>query len=206
MNIQLLPLFYLPPISWFSQFLEKDITSEIEKFENFPKQTFRNRTNIYGANGKLTLVIPTKHTGDRLYTDIQISYDEDWMKQHWKSIKNAYRSSPYFEFYEDKFAKIYDVKEKYLFDFNLKSTEILTQLLKIEHQLSFTEKYQSEPSALDLRKHFSAKKEVKDQFESYYQIFAHKYGFIEDLSVCDLLFNLGPESMLYLKKSNQKII
>ena len=207
MQQQLLPLFYLPPITWFSKFLEKDSSSIIEQFENFPKQTYRNRTNIYGANGKLTLVIPINHTGSRLYKETKISYAENWQKQHWKSIRNAYQSSPYFEFYEDRFGKIYEKQEKFLFDFNLKALEILLTISKIETGLLFSEKYQSEPSALDLRHHFSAKNNSKERFENYYQIFTEKYGFIEDLSMCDLLFNLGPESLIYLKKSiNQQLI
>lgn len=202
MSNHILPLFYLPNISWFKKYLEKPSEALIEKFENFPKQTFRNRTNIYGANGKLPLIIPINHTGKRLYTDIQISYAENWKKQHWKSIKNVYQSSPYFEFYEDRFAKVYENQEKFLFDFNLKSLEILLALLKIDKNIHFTQKYETESSALDLRKEFSAKKESEDNFEEYYQIFADKYGFIKDLSVCDLLFNLGPESLIYLKKMN----
>lgn len=200
METQLLPLFYLPPISWFATYLQKDIANEIEKCENFPKQTFRNRTNIYGANGKLTLVIPTKHSGNRLYKRTEISYDENWQKQHWKSIKNAYQSSPYFEFYEDKFSKIYETEEKYLYDFNLKSFKILLSLLKTDKEFTFTEKYESEPSALDLRADFSAKKINEIEFPAYYQIFEEKYGFIKDLSICDLLFSIGPESQIYLTK------
>ncbi|WP_417431459.1 WbqC family protein [Halpernia sp.] len=205
MKDQILPLFYLPNISWFIQYLENNTEVIIEKFENFPKQTFRNRTNIYGANGKLTLVIPINHTGNRLYKNTEISYAENWQKQHWKSIKTAYQSSPYFEFYEDRFAKIYEKKEKFLFDFNLKALEILIQLLKIDKKFQFSESYKTESSALDLRQSFSAKKESTETFENYYQTFGEKFGFIQDLSVCDLLFNLGPESLIYLKKSYNKL-
>ena len=199
-----MPLFYLPPITWFSKFLEKDSESILEQFENFPKQTYRNRTNIYGANGKLTLVIPVNHTGNRLYKETQISYAENWQKQHLKSIQNAYQSSPYFEFYEDRFVKIYEKQEKFLFDFNLKAFEILLKITKIENNLKFTENYKSDPTALDLRSHFSAKNDTVENFGTYYQIFAEKYGFIKDLSMCDLLFNMGPESLIYLK--NQSLI
>lgn len=199
-----MPLFYLPPITWFSKFLEKDTESVLEKFENFPKQTYRNRTNIYGANGKLTLVIPVNHTGSRLYKETAISYAENWQKQHWKSIRNAYQSSPYFEFYEDRFEKIYQKKEKFLFDFNLNALEILLKISKIDGRPKFSAKYESEPSALDLRKHFSAKTNSGEKFENYYQLFTEKYGFIENLSMCDLLFNLGPESLIYLKNQSIK--
>ena len=88
-NKILLPIFYLPPISWFSIFLDGDNHIFLEQFENFPKQTYRNRTAIYGANGKLPLIIPIKHNGKREMKDIEISYSEDWQKLHWKSIKTA---------------------------------------------------------------------------------------------------------------------
>ena len=121
----------------------------------------------------------------------------------WRWRRSAYQSSPYFEFYEDRFAKIYEKPEKFLFDFNLKALEILLKLSKIEGNLHFSEKYQSEPSASDLRHHCSAKNNSDQNCKPYYQIFEDKYGFIEDLSFCDLLFNLGPESLIYLK--NQQI-
>lgn len=108
----LLPVFYLPPISWFSEFLKEENEVVLEQFENFPKQTYRNRTNVYGANGKLSLIIPIHHTGERCFKNLEISYVEDWQKLHWKSIKNAYQSSPYFEFYEDKLEKIFSEKPK----------------------------------------------------------------------------------------------
>ena len=93
----LLPIFYLPPVSWFSEFLnQEEIVFEL--FENFPKQTYRSRCNIFGANGKLALIIPIHHNGSRTLKDIEISYAEDWQKLHWKSIKIAYQSSPYFEY------------------------------------------------------------------------------------------------------------
>ena len=106
-NKILLPIFYLPPISWFSIFLDGDNHIFLEQFENFPKQTYRNRTAIYGANGKLPLIIPIKHNGKREMKDIEISFSEDWQKLHWKSIKTAYQSTPYFEFYEDRLKSIF---------------------------------------------------------------------------------------------------
>ena len=136
----LLPIFYLPPIYWFSKFLNEDQIS-LEQWENFPKQTYRNRTNIYGANGKLSLVIPIKHTGKRLMKDIEISYAENWQKIHWKSIKTAYQSSPYFEFYEDKLGEIYNTDEPLLAKFNLRALEIIQDILKTEKSFSLTEEY-----------------------------------------------------------------
>ena len=137
--MNLLPVFYLPPVSWFARFIaQEDIT--LEQYENFPKQTYRNRANIYGANGKLSLIIPIKHTGDRLMKDIQISYAENWQKLHWKSIKTAYQSSPYFEYYEDKLQSIFETREPSLLKFNLRALEVLQRILKTDKGFLLTDR------------------------------------------------------------------
>ncbi len=148
----LLPVFYMPPVSWFSVLLDTENDITLEQFENFPKQTYRNRANIYGANGKLSLIIPINHNGKREFKDIEISYREDWRTLHWKSIQTAYQSSPYFEYYEDKFRKIFDLKEKFLLDFNLKGIEIIQQILKTEKAYSLNEEYIKNPEGISFRK------------------------------------------------------
>lgn len=198
-NKILLPIFYLPPISWFSIFLNEENEVAFERFENFPKQTYRNRAAIYGANGKLPLIIPIKHNGKREMKDIEISYSEDWQKLHWKSIKTAYQSTPYFEFYEDRLKSIYDEKISSLLDFNLKALEVVQKILKTEKDFQLTEEYIKHPEAEDFRERFSAKSESEYQMEEYYQSFSDKYGFIKDLSILDLLCNIGPESVTYIK-------
>ncbi len=198
----LLPVFYLPPISWFSVFLEAE-NRMLEQFENFPKQTYRNRANIYGANGKLSLIIPINHNGKRVMKDIEVSESEDWRKLHWKSIKTAYQSSPYFEFYEDKFIRIFEEKEKYLLDFNLKSIEVIQQIFKTEKAYSLNEEYIKNPEETDFREKFSAKSPSEFEMEEYYQTFSDKLGFVKDLSVLDLICNKGPESLTYLKNIKQ---
>ncbi len=195
----LLPVFYLPPISWFSVFLDPENDVVFEQYESFPKQTYRNRTNIYGANGKLSLIIPINHTGKREMKDIEISYREDWLKIHWKSIKNVYQGSPYFEYYEDKFEILYEKKEKYLLDFNLKSIDIIQKILKVEKAQSLNEEYIKNPSEINFREKFSTKIQTEFQMEEYYQTFTDKYGFLKDLSIIDLICNKGPESVTYLK-------
>ena len=194
-----LPLFYLPPISWFSKFLNENLEVEFEQFENLPKQTYRNRANIFGANGKLSLIIPIHHDGMRAMKDIQISYAENWQKLHWKSIKTAYQSSPYFEFYEDKFLKIFEKEDRFLMDFNLKALEIIQQILKTEKAYSLNNEYTKNPEADDFRNFFSAKSENELVMENYYQTFSDKLGFIKDLSILDLICNKGPESVTYIK-------
>lgn len=199
----LLPVFYLPPVSWFSVFLDAENDVVFEQFENFPKQTYRNRANIYGANGKLSLIIPMNHNGKREMKDMEISYREDWRTLHWKSIKTAYQSSPYFEYYEDKFRKIFDMKEKFLLDFNLKGLEIIQQILKTEKAHSLNVEYIKNPEGISFREKFSAKHPSEFEMEEYYQTFSDKFGFLEDLSVLDLVCNKGPESLSYIKKIKQ---
>lgn len=200
MSVSLLPIFYLPPISWFSEFLKEENKIILEKMENFPKQTYRNRAHIYGANGKLALIIPTQHNGKRLYQDTEISYSENWRDLHWKSIKIAYQSSPYFEYYENSFQKLYQEKNKFLMDFNLKSIELVQVLLKTNQSFSFSEEFIKNPEMDNFRDAFSAKKENEINQQEYYQTFSDKLGFIKDLSIIDLLCNLGPESVGYIKR------
>ena len=195
----LLPIFYLPPISWFAEFLNAENEIILEQFENFPKQTYRSRCTIYGANGKLALILPIHHNGKRTMKDLEISYAEDWQKLHWKSIKIAYQSSPYFEYYEDQLKQIYSSQPKSLIEFNLNALKIILKILKEEKEFSLSEEYQKTPEAIDLRNEFSAKKESEYSFSEYYQTFSDKLGFVADLSVLDLLCNLGPESATYIK-------
>lgn len=131
--------------------------------------------------------------------DIQISYAENWQKQHWKSLKSAYQSSPYFEYYEDKLIELFKNKEKFLLDFNLQSISIIQNILKIEKAYSLNSEYQKTPLEFDYRNQFSTKKETKLQMEEYYQLFSDKYGFLKNLSIIDIVCNKGPETITYLK-------
>lgn len=200
----LLPLFYLPPISWFSVFLQHDAEVTLEQFENFPKQTYRNRTVIYGANGKLALIIPVLHNGKKTISDIEVSQRENWQKLHWKSIKNAYQSSPYFEFYEDQLAQIFTFETQSLFQFNLNALQIIQKILKTEKAYSLNEEFTKTPAEVDFRNKFSAKKESEFEMEEYYQTFSDKLGFEKDISILDLICNKGPESLTYLRNVQSK--
>ncbi len=195
----LLPVFYLPPISWFSVFLNPEHTIELEQCENFPKQTYRNRANIYGANGKLALIIPIRHNGKRLLKDIEMSDSEDWKTLHWKSIKTAYQSSPYFEYYENRLKEMYAYEGKSLLDFNLNAIHIIQQILKTDQAYILNEEYIKNPEAINFRERFSAKAPSEFAMEDYYQTFSDKLGFLKDLSVLDLICNKGPESVTYIK-------
>lgn len=195
----LLPIFYLPPISWFAEFLNGENEVVLEQFEHFPKQTYRSRTNIFGANGKLPLILPIHHNGKRAMKDMEISYTEDWQKLHWKSIKIAYQSSPYFEYYESKLQQIFSVQPKSLVEFNLNALKVILDILKIEKEFTLTEDYEKSPEMKDFRDSFSAKKESEYPLPEYYQTFSDKLGFIKDLSIIDLLCNIGPESVTYIR-------
>lgn len=199
----LLPIFYMPPISWFASFLNEENEVFLEQFENFPKQTYRNRANIYGANGKLSLIIPIKHNGKKIISNIEVSEAENWKSLHWKSIKSAYQSSPYFEFYEDQIQKIFTGNETNLMEINLKAIELFLKILKTEKAYYLTEEYIKEPLAIDLRDKFSAKEDTSADMEPYYQTFSDKLGFVKDLSILDLLCNKGPESYTYIKQIKQ---
>jgi len=195
----LLPLFYLPPVAWFSVFLEENNRVLLEQYENFPKQTYRNRANIYGANGKLSLIIPIRHEGKRTLKDLKISYAEDWQKLHWKSIKTAYQSSPFFEFYEEQLSRIFENKPAFLLDLNLKALEIIQEILKTNHPYTLTDGYIDKPEMLDFRNSFLAKDQTVLGLNPYYQVFSDRLGFLENLSVVDLICNKGPESVTYIK-------
>ncbi len=195
----ILPIFYLPPISWFSEYINTENNVILEQFETFPKQTYRNRTNIFGANGRLSLIIPVRNTEKKLMKDIEISYQENWRKSHWKSIESAYKSSPYFEFYEDKFRVLYQQEEKYLLDFNIKCLETVKKILKIEKAQSLNDEFSKCPLEVDFRGKFSPKKETEYDMEEYYQTFSDKLGFLKDVSILDLICNKGPESISYIK-------
>ena len=169
---------------------------EIEQYEHFVKQSIRNRCDIYGANGKLTLSIPKqrKASSKTQIKDIKIAYHHPWQKEHWKSICSAYRSSAYFEFYEDLFAPLYQIKVIYLSDFNLKLQEVIFKCLQIKDTSILTQSYQKQSISNDYR---NATFQIKNQTK-YHQVFENNCGFIANLSIIDLLFNLGPESADYL--------
>lgn len=205
MNTLLHPT-YFPSISHFVALLQaENITFEME--DNFQKQTNRNRTYIYSPNGIQLLNIPIKHskTAHQKTKDIQIEPDFDWQKQHFKSLEAAYRSSPFFEYFEDDIQPIFEKKHRFLMDLNFEIFELLTKCLRIKLDYNTTSEYFQEIDAsttLDLRFLANGKKD-KSVFETYPQVFDDKHGFINNLSILDLLFNEGKFTIDYLK--NQKI-
>jgi len=174
---------------------------QVDGFEHFVKQSYRNRCEIYGANGLLKLIVPLKKWNNHSSSkDIEISYDENWQNLHWRSIESAYRTSPYFEFYEDDLKPLFFLQENNLFSYNLQLENELKELLQIRSSSSISSSYEaSEP---DWRKIIHPKnKELvgKKNFPTYIQVFESKHHFLANLSILDLIFNLGPNSKNYLE-------
>ena len=197
LNNTLLSTAYLAPIEYYAILLQKPNCS-IELHEHFAKQSIRNRCDIYGANGKLQLTIPKQRKGSSktIIKEIKISYKQDWQKQHWTAIQSAYNSSPYFEYYKDEFLPFFEAEETLLVDFNQKLQKVILGLLQEGNNTNFTKEFQHEGSFSDFRNHTWN----FEQQEKYNQVFMEKQGFIPNLSIIDLLFNLGTESSDYLHK------
>lgn len=196
-----LPMFYLPPVEYFTELNIHNPDFVIEKHEHFPKQTYRNRANICSPDGLLTLVVPVVK-GSKMHTpikDVKISYDFDWQRLHWMSLQACYRRSAYFEYYEDEFAIFYEMKEPYLFDYNEKLLQILLKLLKIKAAINYTHAYEADYLNLkDFRQSIHPKKDTGYLPKTYYQLFEERQGFLKNLSIVDLLFNQGPQALNYL--------
>ena len=196
-----LPMFYLPPVEYFAKLNSYNPDFVIEKHEHFPKQTYRNRTNIYSPDGILTLVVPVVK-GSKVHTpvkDVKISYDFSWQRLHWMSLQGCYRRSAYFEYYEDDFAPFYQKKETFLFDYNEQLLQLVLKLLKIKADIRYTENYEAEyPALTDFRQIIHSKKESAFKQKTYFQLLEDRHGFMKNLSIVDLLFNQGPQSINYL--------
>jgi hypothetical protein len=169
--------------------------------DNYQKQTYRNRYYIYGANGKLALTVPVAYTQkNRQRTeDVVISNTSQWQTIHWKSILSAYKTSPFFEFYEDDLRPLFLCTPKNLLEFNLMCFKAVLDCLQIDISFEQTLAYEKHPKhCADLRSLVDIKNTFDLQFEKYTQVFGAKHGFLNNLSILDLLFNLGPDAPTYL--------
>ena len=189
----------------------------IEACENFQKQSYRNRCYFYGADGVQQLQVPIIHEGGthkQPISDIKIDWSKPWLLQHKRAIISAYRTSAYFEYYQDELFSILDSQPERLFDLNMALIRFFIEKTGIAADLRITEGYSREgivckdgqemPCA-DLREAIHPKRPnsiLKDMEleKPYFQVFSRKHGFQSDLSIMDLLFNEGPESILYLKQ------
>ncbi|MBF2708296.1 WbqC family protein [Flavobacterium soyangense] len=182
----------------------------LEMEDNFQKQTNRNRTYIYSPNGIQLLNIPVKHSQQihQKTKDIKIETDFDWQKQHFKSLEAGYRSSPFFEYFEDDIRPIFEKKYNFLMDLNFETMNFVSKCLRMKFEYDTTTEYfhkVDSNSILDFRILADGKKD-NSKFETYTQVFDDKHGFLNNLSVLDLIFNEGKYAFDYLKKQDLIII
>ena len=189
------PTAYLPSIEYVSLFLKTEDAS-IELFETYQKQSCRTRTNVMTANGVQTLTIPViKTNGNHTLTkDIEISYKESWQQVHLRCLESAYRKSAYFDYYFPYFEKIYKQKFNTLVELNDFCLKIILKIMKVKKDYSFTTDFERIADENDYRISLS-KGSNKIEMKPYYQVFADRHGFIPNLSIVDLLFNEGPNSI-----------
>ena len=179
----------------------------IEACENYQKQSYRNRCRFYGAEGVQTLSFPILHEGGTHkipISQIKIDYKTPWVQQHERAIVSAYGMSAYFDYYKDELFAILEAGHERLFDLNLALIRFFIEKTGIKVDLRLTQDYEREPHMEDLREVIHPKRlntilSDLDLEKPYFQVFAPKYGFQSDLSIMDLLFNEGPDSILFLK-------
>ncbi len=193
------PIYYLGPVSYYKQLLNVE-APVFDIYEHYMRQTYRNRIEIFSANGIISLSIPIhkQKPGKVPVREVSISYAEDWQKVHWRSIESAYNNSSFFEYYEAYFHPFYREKiyEK-LCDWNFALLDLSLKLLKTDLSYKVSEKYlEKKGMHLDLR---SKSQERGADIKPYFQVFSDRHGFQADLSILDLLFNCGPQAISYLK-------
>lgn len=201
---------YLAPIQYYTKFIGSP-TVYIEQYDHYTKQTYRNRCSIVSANGPIFLSIPVEHSSKEktLMKDIRIASHGNWQHMHWNTIVSAYNSTPFFEYYQDDFYPFFHGKYTFLLDFNMQIQELILSLLNIDlPKIELTSEYYTEISEphLDFRESIHPKKDWRllDQAfnpQPYYQVFERKFGFIPNMSIIDLLFNMGNESQIILAAS-----
>lgn len=200
---------YLAPVEYYSKLFHYDKVM-IEAFDNYVKQTYRNRCFLGGANDRLSLSMPIEKTGGEkcLTRDIRLSDHGNWRHQHWYAIQSTYNNTPFFEYYEDYFAPFYEKKYDFLFDLNESMREMICGLLEINPNVEYTSEFiaAADMEGKDFRELIHPKKDyltADPEYRDipYYQVFAQKFGFRPNLSIVDLLFNMGPESILILRDS-----
>jgi len=190
---------YFPNILNYIIFVNhKIICFEVQ--DNYQKQTYRNRCYIYSANGKLGLHIPINFTqhNRQMTREVLIDNSISWKEHHWKSIEVAYKRSPFFEFYEDDIKPLFEKKHKYLLDYNLECIEKINNCLELDLNYKFSADFEKKIISNDFR-FLADKSKTKLYTSPYQQVFKTKFGYLPNLSILDLLFNLGPESTSYLK-------
>ena len=196
----LLSTTYFGPIQWYQKLYRAEYV-QIERCESFQKQTYRNRCIIATTNGPQALTVPIERQFTINYIkDIRISDHGNWRHLHWNALQSAYGESPFFEYYQDDIRPFFEQRWDYLFDFNEAIREKMCELIdiqpKVDYSKEFTVNYMK-----DYRMAIRPKNPEPDPDftpKRYYQVYEQKHGFLPNLSILDLLFNMGPESIFYL--------
>lgn len=204
----LLSSAYLPPVSYFSKLYAYEKVC-VERFDHYMKQSYRNRCVIASAAGPLSLTIPTEKSEDPkcLMKDVRISDHGNWRHVHWNAFVAAYKQSPFFDYYADEFHEFFEKRYSFLFDFNSELCSWLCEQLDMHPVVTWSDDFIVDTAGMDdFREQIHPKKrlqteDVSFKAVSYYQVFQEKQGFQPDLSVADLLFNMGPEGLLVLRDS-----
>ena len=209
MSTALLQTTYFGPIQWYQKLYRYDQTL-IEQYDSYQKQTYRNRCVIATANGLQTLTVPVEHSvnsqeqsaNSPKVKDLRISDHNQWRRIHWNALQSAYSESPFFDYYADDIRLFFEKKYEFLVDFNEAIRQTVCDLLDIHPNVSYTSDFSLQPSAIDdYREVINAKHPQADadfQPRRYWQVFEDRHGFQANLSILDLLFNMGNEAVFYL--------
>jgi len=190
----LLSAAFCAPVEYFSVIRNNPGEVFVDGSGNYCKQTWRNRCRILSEGGPMDLRFPIVHDGTRRITDIRIDYSTPWLRQMKYAIESAYSSSPFFEYYRDEFFAVLDSRPETLWELDRAVTEFFCRKLGLRSP----EYTPAGPEFLDLRDTIHPKKPSPFEHKPYYQVFRERYGFVPGLSVMDLLFNEGPESICCL--------
>ncbi len=196
---------YFPNIASFATMLQHEIVWEA--VDNYQKQTFRNRCHICNDRGLHVLNIPISHVGGnqgrQKYKDVKVDNTYPWQRQHWRTLETAYRTSPFFEYYEDDLVSLFDKKQEFLMDLNLRTIETVCECLQIQMPTVKTLTYEVSPeNYIDRRSLVNAKKTIDFEQSPYTQVFGDRHGFVENTSILDLLFNEGTNTLSYLQNQS----
>lgn len=213
MTTALLQTTYFGPVQWYQKLYRYDRVI-IEQYDSYQKQTYRNRCVIATANGVQALTVPVEHADDKILTkDLRISDHNQWRRVHWNALQSAYSESPFFDYYADDLRPFFERKYEFLIEFNEAIRQKVCELIDIHPNVSYSTEFTSDtnpqtstprhqPSDIaDFRVIINAKHPLPDADftpRSYWQVFQHKHGFLPNLSILDLLFNMGTESIFLL--------